>query len=299
MRLPLRILRKKSIKPESDVGVGMNIIDTLHFIQSQLKSSVGEFALPQSEEILQSLLQCSRSTLYLRSKESVDPNIIKTIESIVKRRLKGEPLQYILGKVFFYSREFNVTPDVLIPRPDTEILVEQVLLHEKKQSCFFADIGTGSGIIACILTETQPEWKAIGIDISYKSLLIAKSNIQSPVHLLCGDLLKSIKEKSLFDFIVSNPPYISDTAINALDPGVKDFEPWHALSGGIDGLQFYRYLSSEAHHVLIPGGALYCEIGFDQEAAVKELFFTRGWKDLRIFKDLGGHARVIRAVAPE
>jgi release factor glutamine methyltransferase len=281
------------------MDAGLNINDTLRLIQTQLFPSSGEFAIPQSEEILQSIFRCSRSQLYLRGSDTVTPGVIGQIQSIIKRCITGEPLQYILGKVFFYSREFEVTPDVLIPRPDTEILVEQVLLHEQKEHRFFADIGIGSGIIASILTESNPGWSAIGIDISYKSLLVAKRNIHSAVRLLQGDLLKALREQHLFDFIVSNPPYISNDAINSLDPGVKNFEPRHALSGGKDGLDFYRYLSSEAKKFIVPQGAMYCEIGYDQANSVRELFFMNGWENLGIFKDLGGHPRVIRAVVPE
>lgn len=277
----------------------MTVHQTLHYIQSRLQPVIGDYAVPQSEEILESLLKCTRTELYLNSQNDINLSFINQIDSIIERRLQGEPLQYILGQVYFYSREFTVTPDVLIPRPDTEILVEQVLLHEKNHSGFFADIGTGSGIIACILTEENPGWNGLAIDISYRSLLVARQNIRSKVRLLCGDLLNSIKVSTLFNFIVSNPPYISDTEMSTLDHDVFDFEPHRALSGGIDGLDFYRYLSLEACNWIVKDGAIYCEIGYNQENEVKELFNTSGWREIGIFKDLGGNPRVIRAIVPE
>jgi release factor glutamine methyltransferase len=277
----------------------MTVNETLRYIQSMLQPVTGDYAVPQSEEILESLLKCSRTDLYLKSKGHVDQSDVNIIDTIIKRRLQGEPLQYILGQVYFYSREFTVTPDVLIPRPDTEILVEQVLLHEENRSGFFADIGTGSGIIACVLTEENPGWNALAVDISYRSLLVAKKNIRSQVRLLCGDLLSSLKPNHRFNFIVSNPPYISDTERSSLDHEVIDFEPHQALFGGKDGLEFYRYLSLRASRWIIKGGAIYCEIGYNQENEVKELFNNNGWREIGIFKDLGGNSRVIRAVVPE
>jgi release factor glutamine methyltransferase len=277
----------------------MTVYEALRFIQSQLQPAIGDYAVPQSEEILETLLKCSRTELYLKSKDHLDQLFTDQVDVIINRRLQGEPLQYILGQVYFYSREFAVTPDVLIPRPDTEILVEKVLLHEKNRDGNFADIGTGSGIIACILTEENPGWNALAIDVSYRSLLVARQNIRSQVHLLCADLLNSIKPNHLFNFIVSNPPYISATEMNALDHDVVDFEPHRALFGGNDGLDFYRYLSLQASNWIIKGGAIYCEIGYNQENEVKELFSNNGWRGIAIFKDLGGNPRVIRAVVPE
>ena len=277
----------------------MTVHDALRYIQSLLQPVIGEYAVPQSEEILETLLKCTRTELYLKSKDHIDQSYINQIDAIIARRLQGEPLQYILGQVYFYSREFIVTPDVLIPRPDTEILVEQVLLHEENRTGSFADIGTGSGIIACILTEENPGWNALAIDLSYRSLLVARQNIRSQVRLLCADLLNSLKPNHRFNFIVSNPPYISDTEMNALDHDVVDFEPHRALFGGTDGLDFYRYLSLQASNWIIKGGTIYCEIGYNQENEVKELFSNNGWREIGIFKDLGGNPRVIRAVVPE
>jgi release factor glutamine methyltransferase len=250
----------------------MKIHDALKYIQNKLQKTIGTYAITQSEEILEFFLKCPRTDLYIKSDKPIPTDIIPEIDKIIERRLNGEPLQYILGKTFFYSRDFLITPDVLIPRPDTETLVEQVFKYEKGKNKYFVDIGTGSGIIASILTDYNPGWKGIAIDISYKALLIARQNIKNCVYLLCSDLMSPLKEQKKFDFIVSNPPYISADELETLDREVKDFEPHRALFGGIDGLDFYSLLSENAKKWLKPGGAIYCEIGYNQEPDVKKLF---------------------------
>lgn len=157
------------------------------------------------------------------------------------------------------------------------------------------DIGIGSGIISAILTEERPQWKALGIDISFDTLKVAKQNMTTTVQLLCSDLLSALKS-SEFDFLVSNPPYISEDEMNVLDPEVKDFEPHLALYGGTDGLYFYRKLALDARKVLKKNGRLYCEIGYNQQNSVMKIFRDAGWEDLDITKDLSGHPRVLRTV---
>lgn len=274
----------------------MKIHEALKYIQSKLQKTIGIYAIAQSEEILEFFLKCSRTDLYIKSDKPIPPDIIPEIDTIVERRLNGEPLQYILGKAFFYSRDFIITPEVLIPRPDTEILVEQVFKFEKGRNKYFIDIGTGSGIIASILTDYNPDWKGIAVDISYKSLLVARQNIKNHVYLLCCNMLTPLKEQYRFDFIVSNPPYISADELETLDREVKDFEPHRALFGGTDGLDFYRLLAERAKNFLKPNGAIYCEIGYNQETDVVRLFSNNNWKEIRCIKDLGGNSRVIRAL---
>jgi release factor glutamine methyltransferase len=273
----------------------MTIREALSLLRKELSVPLGCFAQPQSEEILQFILNCSRSELFLSSNRLLNEFQKDQLSHILKRRLKGEPLAYILGKTFFYSREFKVTRSTLIPRPDTEVLVEQVLLKEKQEKACFVDIGIGSGIISSVLTEERPQWRALGIDISFDSLKVAKQNITTTVKLLCSDLLSALKS-SEFDFLVSNPPYISGAEMNVLDPEVKDFEPHLALYGGEDGLYFYRKLASDAGKVLKKNGRLYCEIGYNQQDPVMKVFRDAGWEDLDITKDLSGHPRVLRAV---
>jgi release factor glutamine methyltransferase len=263
------------------------IVKELHFL--------GDFAIVQAEEILMHFTGYSRTELLLRNGETIDDVTIDKIHNIVKRRISGEPLQYILGTAYFYSREFTVNPDVLIPRPDTEILIEQILNHEQNTSLRFADIGTGSGIIACILTEERPAWSAVAVDISVKALHTATINSHTGIRFICGNLLDAIKEDYTFDFIVSNPPYIPFSEYTELDTSVKDHEPACALTDNADGLWFYRYFALNAHNWIRTGGHFYCEIGYNQGDVVKALFCGHGWRNVHLVRDLGGNDRVICA----
>jgi release factor glutamine methyltransferase len=185
----------------------------------------------------------------------------------------------------------------LIPRPDTETLVEQVLHAEDEGALRFADVGTGSGIVAAILTEQRPAWAAVASDISLQALAVAAANRRSGrVALVCCDLLDAVAGGRRFDFIVSNPPYISTGDIGGLDESVRNFEPRRALDGGADGLDFYRRFARELPRFLVPGGRLYCEIGCDQAQAVAGIFAPdAGWNGLQLFRDLAGRWRVMRA----
>ncbi len=255
---------------------------------------LGDYALPYTERIFQHLLGCSRTELYLYGNRKIDSFVKGRLSSIVSRCLEHEPLDYILGESYFFNREFNVNPDVLIPRPDTETLIEVVLNTEDDGERFFLDLGTGSGIIACILTEQRKHWVGIGVDISEKALSVARRNLRnSRVRLVCADLLSAFSGEETFDFIVSNPPYISASEIANLDESVRRFEPLAALYGGADGLDFYRRIAINAPAYLKSDGRLYCEISYNQEDAVKTVFSGKPWKAFRCRRDLAGNPRVV------
>ncbi|MDO5576619.1 MAG: peptide chain release factor N(5)-glutamine methyltransferase [Fibrobacter sp.] len=270
----------------------------LKLLRDMLYPKFGDFALSQSEQILEYFLECSRSELYLNaSKKKLDSNLFSRLEQIARRMiLTDEPLGYILGTVYFYSREFNISKNVLIPRPDTEMLIEEILANETGSTCQFVDIGTGSGIIACILKESHPEWNAFGIDISYDALRVATKNSSEKINFLCGNIFSSLKVNNFFDFIVSNPPYISQKEFDSLDNSVRCHEPFCALYGGKDGLEFYHRLASESKSRLRENGRIYCEIGYDQKYSVTSIFEQNGWSDITIKYDIGKNPRVIRAV---
>lgn len=278
----------------------MTIHQALQSLQKQLAPVSGEFALSEAERILEFLLGCSRPELYFSIKKELSPEIIRKIETPVNRRLTDEPLAYVLGSAYFYNKEFIVTPDVLIPRPDTEILLEEILKHEVSGTCRFLDMGTGSGCIAAILTEENPAWKATASDISFAALKIAHRNCRKPVPLLCCDRLSAIKAGALprFDFIVANPPYIASQVVLSLEKSVRAFEPLSALDGGNDGLGFFRYLAAAAPPLLKQGGRIYCEIGYDQGDAVSAIFSLFKWTAVSVRKDMGNRPRVLRAVKP-
>lgn len=273
----------------------MQISVALRETVEKLTPVLGTFSLPYSERILEHLLGCSRNELYLSSKRSLGEEQFKKLSTIVERCKREEPLDYIIGRSYFFNREFMVSPAVLIPRPDTEVLVEQILQHETEKSALFAEIGVGSGIISCVLTEERPEWNAVGIDISMEPLLMTRTNRKSNrIKLISSDCLSAISKNVQFDFIVSNPPYIQSEDIATLGASVKNYEPHEALDGGSDGLVFYRRFAKELPDNLKPGGVLYCEIGYDQREAIQALFQKPFWEDFHCFYDLAGHPRVIR-----
>ena len=249
----------------------------------------------EAEIILTTVIPCSRHALLTDRTSLVDAPVISSIQVMINRRLTGEPLAYILGKAWFYGREFNVSSQVLIPRCDTETVIQAILDNEKSPRCFFADLGTGSGCIALTLTYEQPAWRGIGIDQSLNAIGVAATNQNGRIYLVAADLLSACKPARQFDFIVSNPPYIATAIIPALDAGVRDFEPRQALCGGIDGLDFYRTLSTTVPALLKPGGRIYLEIGYDQKKKVTDLLHHDFWQDIVCLKDLGDNDRVIIA----
>ncbi len=201
-------------------------------------------------------------------------------------RIKGKPTQYITKRQEFYGREFRVTKDVLIPRPETELLVETVQ-RLRPAGGRMIDVGTGSGAIARMLG-------AMGCDVSMPALKVAQSNGANP--LICGDLLNCFAD-SAFDVVVSNPPYVPLSDYDSLQREVRDFEPHLALFGGADGLEIYRRLIPEAWRVLKPGGLLALEMGIGQSGALREM--VRDWRNIEVHPDLAGIPRVLACEKPK
>ncbi|MFP4014516.1 MAG: peptide chain release factor N(5)-glutamine methyltransferase [Chitinispirillaceae bacterium] len=273
----------------------MTVAEALRSIQARLHPVLGELAGPDAELILQHILNQSRTELYVSSTKELDTETVGRIGKIVERRLNHEPLQYILERAFFFDREYLVNPRVLIPRPDTETLIEEVLSTEPDEPRRFADIGTGSGILASVLTGQRPTWTAVGVDISPDALETAARNCGPEVKLLCADMLSAFNQEKLFDFIISNPPYISARDMARLDRSVAQYEPHLALYGGEDGLDFYRILSRTAPKHLVENGRLYLEIGYDQGESVPDLFRRDGWAGVSVQHDLAKRPRVVKA----
>jgi release factor glutamine methyltransferase len=274
-----------------------SIKNTLAHIQKALQKVSGQCSLYEAEIILQQLLGCSRSELYASPRFAEIPDeMLLSIGEIINRRLSDEPLAYIIGSVYFHSTEISVTRDVLIPRPETEVLVETVLKQEQNRNLFFADIGTGSGAIAAVLLQKRQSWNAVATDISRQALAVAVRNVHDRAMLVCCDMFDALKFAAhRFDFIVCNPPYVSAKEMESLDKSVVSFEPHGALSDGNDGLDFYRVLARDAKKVLKDGGRMYCEIGCDQSKAVCEIFLSEKWDTVSIKNDLTGRPRVFTA----
>jgi len=190
-------------------------------IKARLQPIAGECSLNEAEIILEHAMHCSRSDLYVMAGRVISEDQRHEIDAVVKRRLTHEPLPYILGAVHFHSKEFIVSNAVLIPRPDTEVLVEKVLEMEPEGPCSFLDVGIGSGAIAESLASRRRLWNGIGLDISEMALKIARTNCSVQIGLVCGDLFSTLKKERHFDFIVSNPPYISETEMAELDQSGK------------------------------------------------------------------------------
>ena len=215
--------------------------------------------------------------------------------SLVERRAGGEPVQYILGEAEFYGLPFRVTPDVLIPRPETEHLVEEAIrLAGEFAQPRIVDVGSGSGAIAVALAHKLPEARVTSIDISTKALEIARGNASRngvSVRFLEGDLLAPVGRER-FEIVVSNPPYVPLADKDSLSVEVREFEPSLALFAGPDGLDVYRRLIPAACERLMPGGALVMEIGFGQAEAVRSLLAESDFGRVWFIKDLQGIVRV-------
>lgn len=216
------------------------------------------------------------------------------IMAAVEKRIKHIPLGYIFGKSYFYGREFKVNENVLIPRQDTEILIDEICkdIKSRQENVSVLDIGTGSGAIA-ITVQKETNAKVLAVDVSKKALEIAKDNakhLEADVEFVQSDLFEKVEGK--FDFIVSNPPYIETDVIETLDDEVKLNEPILALDGGCDGLDFYRKIVDDAPKYLNKGGKLYFEIGYNQADALKNLMKEK-FKDILVYKDYGDNDRVV------
>jgi len=250
------------------------------------------------------VLGIERTHLLTGSDESISEANYELFFRLVDRRAAGEPLQYITGHQEFYGLDFIVTPDVLIPRPETEFLVERVLklLEESKQaSPLIVDVGTGSGCIAVSVAVNAPQARVIATDVSRSALDIAMKNaaehgVPDRIEFLAGDLLAPLAGRDLefaIDILASNPPYVNARSVDQLQPEVRDWEPHAALLGGPEGLDFYGRLFGDAAGYLKPDGFMVIEIGYDQFAAIEELSAAHSWEILDVTRDLQGFPRTL------
>jgi len=221
---------------------------------------------------------------------------VAEFRALIQRRLAGEPIQYITGETEFYGLPFRVTRDVLIPRPETEHLVEKVL---ELATHFFAprilDVGTGSGCIAVSLAHGIPHAHITAIDLSASALAIARENAKIngvEVRFIKGDLLVPVAGER-FEIVVSNPPYVASADRDTLSVEVRDFEPALALFAGEDGLEVYRRLIPAAFNALVPGGFVVLEIGYGQEQEIRALLSANGFENIECINDLQGIPRVV------
>jgi release factor glutamine methyltransferase len=275
-----------------------------------------------AELLLLHVLQRDRAWLYAHPEESMNPADVDAFQSLLARRANGEPTQHLTGKQEFWSLEFEVTPDVLIPRPETEHLIEvaldrlalRELLAGRPQKTagdgfVIADIGTGSGCIAVTLAKELPLATIYATDISAAALAVARRNatrysVADRIHFLESDLSQPLPQSALrqinsgvsnFDLLVSNPPYVPRRDASTLAPEVRDHEPAIALYGGEEGYELYASLVALAALHLKPGGIFVAELGHDSLPAVQPLLDSNHWTSVGITNDLAGIPRVIAA----
>jgi release factor glutamine methyltransferase len=286
----------------------MTVLETLNRATNTLKDHQIENPRLNAELLLAHALNFSREELYRNLRCQLKESEKEILEKKIQRRIFGEPLQYILGHQEFWSINYKVDPRVLIPRPETELLVEQSLLILFKISLkripYVLEIGTGCGAIVIALAKEVREIFLVATDISREALVLAKENahsmgVQHQILFVNGDLfgpLRPSNGRKPFDLILSNPPYIIHSEIASLAKQVSDYEPTIALDGGMDGLEFYRRIISQAPFYLEEGGWLLFEVGQGQNEMVSELIEKNGlFLKPNSISDLAGIERVVKA----
>ncbi len=292
------------------------IIKTLSWTESYFEKQSIDSPRLTAEILLSHSLNLKRLDLYLQHDRPLNKSELSAFTSLIKRRVQKEPVAYITGEKGFYESDFIISDKVLIPRPDTELLVEETiaLLNRNQANRNQAsegqlsvsqstrktilELGTGSGAIVVSICKAVPEHEYFALDISLDALETAKKNgrllAKNKVQFLASDWFSGLKKNPLFDFIISNPPYIPLADIDGLQPEIKNYEPLGALNGGTDGLDCYRLILDQARFYLVPGGVLVLEIGYDQKIGITQIIeqFTE-YDSIEFKTDLAGHDRVV------
>jgi release factor glutamine methyltransferase len=280
-----------------------NVLSILRAATQFLESKGIEQSRLNAERLLAHVLSLTRVELYLHYERPLNPEEREQFREQIKRRIRHEPLQYILGETEFMSLPFVVSPDVLIPRSETEILVETILQQvDREEPVHILDIGTGCGNIAVSLAKELPLSKITGIDRSEKALDIARRNaslngVQERIYFIPLDILKDTLSADLnypFDWVVSNPPYVSDHEWEELPPEIHDYEPREALCDDQDGLSFFRTITEQSKSCLCRGGKLVFEVGDHQASDVATILQRNGYGQIEFFCDLNSIQRIVQ-----
>ena len=270
------------------------IIDLINWGVTHFTTKGINNARLEIEWLLCDLLTCNRVDLYLKFEKQIHANELAHLRSMVKRRVSGEPFQYIIGKAPFYGRDFKVNSHVLIPRPETEILIDR--LKKNGGVSTLLDVGTGSGCIAITCSLENLSDKIYATDISDNILDVAHKNMQTyeinNIHFFKHNFLKE-NFKNKFDVVISNPPYIGIHEIEGLQKEVRDYDPKIALTDGHDGLIFYYHFNKIIMNLLNPGGYLLLEIGGNKHKEYVEKIFSMGCLRTMFIKDLQGDFRAV------
>ncbi|MGB5159362.1 peptide chain release factor N(5)-glutamine methyltransferase [Desulfobacterium sp. N47] len=292
--------RQNQIEPE------WTIIKILQWTTSYFKTNGIDSPRSTAEILLAHTLGFKRIDLYLRHDQPLNVGERNLFKSLIRRRISKEPVAYIVGSKEFWSLELVVSKDVLIPRPETECLVEEALLVLDKDKVSapkrILELGTGSGAIILAMATQNPDQQYFASDISINALAVALNNarhlgLDEKIDLFCGSWVSPLKENNnLFDIIISNPPYIRRGDIKTLQPEINRFEPINALDGGEDGLACIKHIIKNAHKFLNKSGTLLLEIGYDQKKAVDEIIKETGrYAQASFRKDYSGFDRVVCA----
>jgi len=277
--------------------VAWKIKDLLKWTTCYLKEKGIEEPRLEAEILLARVLGKDRVYLYVNYEAPVNKAERDVFRNFIKRRVNREPVAYIVGYKEFMSLEFKITPDVLIPRADTELLVETAIdLAKTRTDVRICDVGTGSGAIAVSLAFYLPNAQVYAVDISGKALEVARENARRHnvrVHFYEGDLLLPLKGEGEFDLIVANLPYITEQEYNKLDCGIRNYEPAVALLAPGDGLDIYRCLVPQALDMLKSDGYILLEIAHDQKEKAIEMM--QGFKEVEVIKDMDGRFRLLKA----
>jgi release factor glutamine methyltransferase len=257
----------------------------------------------EAQILLAHVLGCTRMQLYTGFDKPLADAELASYRGLIKRRLAGEPVSYLVGETEFWGLPFHVEPSVLVPRPDTETVIEvaRAARPDRAAPCRILDLCTGSGVIAVSLAREYPAAQVVATELSPAAAALARRNaarnaVADRVDVREGDLFAPVRGER-FDLITANPPYIASPVIPTLSPEVRR-EPVIALDGGPDGLAFYDRICAEAREHLVPGGAIVLEHGFDQAGAVAARLTAAGFTGVTLVHDLGKNPRVTRGTAP-
>lgn len=276
----------------------MNIQRALKIAKEKLQGFIT--ASLDAELLLAYVLKVSRTDLHVQPEEEISETELQQFDLLVDKRKKGEPVAYLVGQKPFWTFVLKLTKDVLIPRAETELLVETALeLLPKDRVLRVADIGTGSGAVALALAQERPLWHIVATDRSAAALAVARENARSlkisNIEFLLSDWFLRVPSQE-FDAIVSNPPYVESSYLESYGPA--RFEPRVALDGGGEGLDSVKVLIKEAHHYLKPNGFLVLEHGANQGPAIGSIFLAHGYQSIQTKQDLGALDRVTYGVKP-
>ena len=275
----------------------MNIDYAIKEAYFHLKNKNIKSALLDSEILMSKVLKEDRSSMLLHSERLLNINDYNNFRKLISNRLKYKPIAYLIGKKSFWKYEFDVNNKVLIPRPDTELIIEQVLkIFKNKRRVNFLEIGVGSGCIILSILSEKKSFFGTGIDLSKDSIKISKKNalklkVQNRLKLFKTDIDNFNLGK--YDLIISNPPYIKNLDLNKLDRDIIDYEPKEALDGGLDGLSEIRKIVKKSSELIKFNGKLILEIAHDQKKMVEKILINNGFFVNKVVKDLGNKDRCI------